>query len=71
MKFLRAMNPTWNISLFHYRNHSSDYGRVLAGLQVPDAELQEFRRHLQTFGYPCTGEGGNPAYRMFLATEGT
>ncbi|HTP62556.1 MAG TPA: threonine ammonia-lyase, biosynthetic, partial [Burkholderiales bacterium] len=44
MKFLRSMNPGWNISLFHYRNHGADYGRVLVGLQVPKAEMSQFRR---------------------------
>jgi threonine dehydratase len=29
------MGQSWNISLFHYRNHGADYGRVLAGIQVP------------------------------------
>jgi threonine dehydratase len=67
LKFLQAVGSRWNISLFHYRNHGSDYGRVLAGIQVPDAELAEFERHLQDLGYPCADESGNPAYRMFLA----
>ncbi len=35
MKFLDAMGHDWNISLFHYRNHGADYGRVLVGMQVP------------------------------------
>ena len=35
MKFLNSMSRGWNISLFHYRNHGADYGRVLVGMQVP------------------------------------
>jgi threonine dehydratase len=66
MKFLRSMNPTWNISLFHYRNHGADYGRVLVGLQVPKAEMGEFRRFLGKLGYPYADETRNPAYRLFL-----
>lgn len=65
--FLTAIGNRWNISLFHYRNHGSDYGRVLAGVQVPEAERQEFDRHLQELGYPYWDESNNPAYRMFLA----
>jgi len=66
MKFLRSMNPGWNISLFHYRNHGADYGRVLVGLQVPKAEMRQFRRFLDDLGYPYADETRNPAYRLFL-----
>jgi threonine dehydratase len=66
MKFLSAMNPTWNISLFHYRNHGADYGSILVGIQVPHPEMGQFRRFLATLGYPHADESGNPAYRLFL-----
>lgn len=68
LRFLKAIGSRWNITLFHYRNHGSDYGRVLAGVQVPDADQKEFDRHLQDLGYPYWDESSNPAYRMFLAT---
>ena len=61
-----AIGSAWNISLFHYRNHGSDYGRVLAGIEVPKAEREEFLRHLNELHYPYTDETGNAAYRMFL-----
>jgi len=67
LTFLKALGERWNISLFHYRNHGSDYGRVLAGVQVSDTERAEFTRHLENLGYPFEEETGNPAYRMFLA----
>jgi threonine dehydratase len=66
MKFLRAMNPSWNISLFHYRNHGADYGSVLVGIEVPPREMGEFRRFLGRLGYPWADETRNPAYRLFL-----
>ncbi|HTQ77102.1 MAG TPA: threonine ammonia-lyase, biosynthetic [Burkholderiales bacterium] len=66
IRFLRSMNPSWNISLFHYRNHGADYGNVLVGLQVPRAEMGDFRRFLARLGYPCFAETRNPAYRLFL-----
>jgi len=31
LKFLQAIGSRWNISLFHYRNHGSDYGRGAGG----------------------------------------
>jgi len=66
MKFLSNMRTDWNISLFHYRNQGSDYGRVLVGMQVPRHEMREFRQFLTTLGYPCVDESRNPAYRLFL-----
>ena len=67
LNFLSQMSGGWNISLFHYRNHGADYGRVLAGVQVADGEMAAFRRYLGALGYPHYPEGDNPAYRMFLA----
>jgi threonine dehydratase len=66
LRFLQAIGAQWNISLFHYRNHGSDYGRILAGIQVPPAERAEFDSHLEALHYPRTDETANPAYRIFL-----
>src|SRR5512139_1178267 len=65
-RFLNSMSAGWNISLFHYRNHGADYGRVLVGMQVPPADKAEFGRFLDRLGYDYVDETGNPAYRMFL-----
>lgn len=56
----------WNISMFHYRNHGSAYGRVLMGLQVPTGERAGFLAFLDDVGYGYREETANPAYRMFL-----
>ncbi|HYR35805.1 MAG TPA: threonine ammonia-lyase, biosynthetic [Burkholderiales bacterium] len=66
MKFLENMRSDWNISLFHYRNHGADYGRVLVGIQVPKNEMREFTAFLRKLGYPYADETRNPAYRLFL-----
>jgi threonine dehydratase len=66
MKFLLAMRPGWNISLFHYRNQGADYGRILMGLQVPKADNKAFAAFLEGLGYPFVEETLNPAYRLFL-----
>ena len=66
MKFLAAMRSDWNISLFHYRNHGADTGRVLVGMQVPRGEMAAFRAFLAALGYPHVDESRNPAYRLFL-----
>ena len=66
LKFLKAIGTQWNISLFHYRNHGSDYGRVLAGVQVPPEQLEDLRLHLHELKYPYADETENPAYKLFL-----
>ena len=66
MKFLNAMRPGWNISLFHYRNQGADYGKILVGLQVPANDDKAYASFLQKLGYPYTDESDNPAYRLFL-----
>jgi threonine dehydratase len=66
MRFLAAMHPDWNISLFHYRNQGADYGRILVGIQVPASEEREFQAFLRTLAYPCVEETVNPVYRLFL-----
>ena len=66
MKFLTAMNPGWNISLFNYRNLGADYGSILVGMQVPRGEMGDFREFLARLGYPHADETRNPAYRLFL-----
>jgi len=66
MRFLDSMSAGWNISLFHYRNHGADYGRVLVGMQVPSRDKAAFRAFLARLGYDHVDESANPAYRMFL-----
>ena len=64
--FLDKLAGRWNISLFHYRNHGADSGRVLAGFEVDDTDLEAFRSFLDGLGYPSVAEPDNPAYRFFL-----
>lgn len=65
-KFLSLMAPTWNISLFHYRNQGADYGRILVGMQVPAKDSKKFDSFLKNLGYPWVEETDNPAYQLFL-----
>jgi threonine dehydratase len=67
MNFLNQMDGAWNISLFHYRNHGADYGRVLVGIQVPTADNYAFSEFLQKLGYRYWDETLNPAYKLFLS----
>jgi threonine dehydratase len=67
LRFLTHMGEHWNISLFHYRNHGADYGRVLIGVQVPENEAADFQTFLADIGYDYVEETGNPAYDLFLS----
>jgi threonine dehydratase len=67
LEFLRAFGSRWNISLFHYTNPGADFGRVLAGIQVPDRDMAEFLAHLKSTGYEFWDESTNSTYRLFLA----
>ena len=66
MRFLSSLHPGWNISLFHYRNQGADYGRILVGIQVPQADGQAFKDFLDALAYPFVEETSNPVYRLFL-----
>lgn len=67
MKFVNSMSPNWNISVFHYRNNGSDYGRIVVGIQVPPDEMKEWQAFLDTLGYRYWDESQNPAYKLFLS----
>jgi len=67
LRFLEALAPEWNISLFHYRNHGADYGRILAGIEVAPQDRGRLERTLDELGYPYWNETANPAYRLFLS----
>jgi len=67
LDFLNAVGTDWNISLFHYRNHGSDYGRILAGIDVPEGDTGRLEAHLAELGYAHWEESDNPAYAMFLS----
>ncbi len=66
IKFLACMSPDWNISLFHYRNHGADYGRIVVGMQVPPHEMADWQAFLDTLGYRYWDESQNTAYKLFL-----
>lgn len=66
MTFVTALRPEWTISIFHYRNHGADVGRIVVGVLVKQSELEDWNNFLRDVGYPSWEETGNPAYRLFL-----
>ena len=65
-RFLLAMDISWNVSLFHYRNHGHDFGRVLVGIQVPDKCDKKLTKFLDKVGYHYYEETQNSVYKTFL-----
>jgi threonine dehydratase len=68
MRFLETLGCRWNISLFHYRNHGADYGRVLCAFELPDEDVAAFHDYLREIGYGWKEVSDDPAYRLFLAS---
>ncbi len=66
LNFLQNMGANWNISMFHYRNHGTDFGRVLCGIQVPKKDKAKFKAFLRRVGYRHWEETDNPVYKLFL-----
>lgn len=66
LRFLNSLQPEWALTLFHYRNHGDDVGRVLAGISAPPQDQARFDAALATLGYPYVEETDNPACRLFL-----
>ena len=67
LDFVNALHPAWTISIFHYRNHGSDVGRIVVGVEVPEADGRAWETVLTELGFPWREETANPAYRLFLA----
>ena len=71
MRFLTSLHPNWNISIFHYRNHGADVGRIVVGVQVPTAESADWQDFLDGLGYQYVNESENPGYQLFLGAAAT
>ncbi len=69
MKFVNTLNPDWSISIFHYRNHGADIGRIVVGLLIQKTDLENWKSFLQDIGYPSQDESNNPAYKLFLGAH--
>jgi len=67
IKFLDAVGGRWNISMFHYRNHGSDYGRVLVAFHTNDSDNSELYSFLNDVGYHYVEETNNAAFNLFLS----
>ncbi len=69
MTFVNTLNPEWSISIFHYRNHGADVGKIVVGVLVQESEMVNWKHFLDDLGYPSWEETGNPAYDLFLGAQ--
>ena len=68
-RFLLSLDFHWNVSLFHYRNHGDNFGRVLVGLQVNEKCDKNLQTFLSNLGYTYTEETDNKSYKIFLRNK--
>ena len=66
MNFVTSLHPSWSISIFHYRNHGADIGRIVVGVLIPKTEMDGWTSFLSALGYAFWEESKNPAYSLFL-----
>ena len=66
--FLIELGSGLNISMFHYRNHGSAFGKVLVGFQASKQDGLEVKRFLDELGYRYEDETHNVAYQLFLGS---
>ena len=69
MTFLKNMKPNWSISIFHYRNHGADVGRIVIGVLISKSELDEWLKFINLLGYKFWNETNNPTYKLFLGLQ--
>ena len=69
LKFLQTLGTNWNISMFHYRSHGTDYGRVLAAFEIDQTNSHDFGKHLTELGYGFHNETENPSLKLFLTNS--
>ncbi len=67
LKFLKAMESKWDITMFHYRNHGAAFGRVFLALQIPTEKKSTINSFLEKLNYNYVEENDNPAYELFLS----
>ena len=69
LKFLQTLGTNWNISMFHYRSHGTDYGRVLCAFEIDETDSNKFAQHLTELGYGFHNETQNSSIKLFLTNS--
>ena len=70
INFLKNMKTNWTISIFHYRNHGADVGKIVIGVLIGNNEINDWDKFIEILGYKYWNETNNQTYKLFLgATE--
>ncbi len=69
MRFVNSMRPEWTISIFHYRNHGADIGRIVIGVLVQEKNINQWKNFVNEIGYKNWNETNNPSYKLFLGAQ--
>ncbi len=69
MKFLKSMKPDWSISVFHYRNHGADVGRIVIGVLINQNHIEDWYKFVNDLGYKYWDESNNKTYKLFLGAS--
>ncbi|OFA31834.1 PLP-dependent threonine dehydratase [Glaciecola punicea] len=70
MHFLNTLGESWNITLFHYRNHGAAQGLVLAGFEIGEQQRSSFQEYLDKLDFEVQEHKDDPAYTFFLSSKG-
>lgn len=68
MHFLNTLGESWNITLFHYRNHGAAQGLVLAGFEIAPQQRESFQQYLDKLDFDVQEHQDDPAYKFFLSS---
>jgi len=69
INFLNNMKSNWTISIFHYRNHGADVGKIVIGVLIDSSEIKEWNRFVKVLGYKYWDETNNQTYKLFLGAS--
>ncbi len=69
INFLKNMKSNWTISIFHYRNHGSDVGKIVIGVLIDSAEINYWHKFVEFLGYKYWDETNNQTYKLFLGAS--
>lgn len=65
--FLDNLGESFNITLFHYRNHGAAEGMVLAGFEIEEQQQELFDKNVSALGFNIKEHKNNSAYNFFLS----
>ncbi len=69
INFLKNMKSNWTISIFHYRNHGADVGKIVIGVLIENDDISDWNKFIKFLGYKYWDETNNQTYKLFLGAS--